>query len=77
FQLDGSWSDALEEARRAGARFVETRNPAAGLAYYRQGELLRLQGDFAGAERAYKGASTFGWEPQPGLAQLRLAQGRT
>ena len=76
-QLDGAWPDALDEARRAGERFVETRNPAAGLARYRQGELLRLQGDFAGAERAYREASTFGWEPQPGLAQLRLAQGRT
>ena len=50
---------------------------AAGLARYRQGELLRLQGDFAGAEHAYREASGFGWEPQPGLAQLRLAQGRT
>ncbi len=75
-QLGGSWPDALEEARFAGRRFVETRNPAAGVAYYRQGELLRLQGDFAGAEDAYREASRFGWEPQPGLAQLRLAQGR-
>ena len=76
-QLDGEWRDALAEARRAGERFVETGNPAAGIARYRQGELLRLQGDFAGAERAYTEASAFGWEPQPGLAQLRLAQGRT
>jgi DNA-binding CsgD family transcriptional regulator len=76
-QLDGAWRDALEEARRAGERFVETSNPAAGLACYRQGELLRLQGDFAAAENAYREASAFGWEPQPGLAQLRLAQGRT
>jgi DNA-binding NarL/FixJ family response regulator len=75
-QLDGAWRDALEEARRAGERFVETRNPAAGLARYRQAELLRLQGEFAAAEDAYKDASAFGWEPQPGLAQLRLAQGR-
>ncbi len=74
-QLDGSWRDALEEARRAGERFVETGNRAAGLACYRQGELLRLQGDFGGAEDAYRKASAFGWEPQPGLAQLRLAQG--
>ncbi len=75
-QLDGDWPDALEQARRAGERFLETKNPAAGLARYRQGELLRLQGEFAAAEAAYKQASTHGWEPQPGLAQLRLAQGR-
>jgi DNA-binding CsgD family transcriptional regulator len=75
-QLDGSWPDALEEAQRAGERFVATKNPAAGLARYRQGELLRLQGEFAAAEDAYKEASGFGWEPQPGFAQLRLAQGR-
>jgi DNA-binding NarL/FixJ family response regulator len=75
-QLGGSWADALEEARLAGNRFVETKNPAAGVAYYRQAELLRLQGEFAAAEEAYREASRFGWEPQPGLAQLRLAQGR-
>ncbi len=76
-QLDGEWRAALDEVRRAEERFAATRNPAAGLACYRQGELLRLQGDFAGSERAYKEASAFGWEPMPGLAQLRLAQGRT
>jgi DNA-binding NarL/FixJ family response regulator len=76
-QLDGSWRDALVEARRAGERFVETGNSAAGLACYRQGELLRLRGEFPAAETAYREASTHGWEPQPGLAQLRLAQGQT
>ncbi|MBD0338202.1 MAG: response regulator transcription factor [Thermoleophilia bacterium] len=76
-QLRGAWRDALEEARRAGVRLVEVANQqAAGLAFYRQGELLRLQGEPAGAERAYEEASRFGWEPQPGLALLRLAQGR-
>jgi DNA-binding CsgD family transcriptional regulator len=75
-QLGGSWRDALEEARLAGRRLVETKNPAAGVAYYRQAELLRLQGEFDAAEEAYRDASRFGWEPQPGLAQLRLAQGR-
>jgi DNA-binding CsgD family transcriptional regulator/tetratricopeptide (TPR) repeat protein len=76
-QLDGAWRDALDEVRRAGERFVETKNSAAGLARYRQAELLRLQGEFAAAEEAYRLASGLGWEPQPGLAQLRLAQGRS
>jgi len=74
-QLGGSWSDALEEAARACQRFVETENAAAGVAYYRRAELLRLRGEFGAAEDAYREASGFGWEPQPGLAQLRLAQG--
>ena len=75
-QLHGAWQDALEEARRAGRRFVETNNPTAGLALYREAELLRLRGEFDGAEEAYRAASAAGREPQPGLAQLRLAQGR-
>lgn len=75
-QLEGSWTDALAEARLAGRRFVETKNPAAGVAYYRQAELLRLRGEFRASEEAYREASRAGWEPQPGLAQLRLAQGK-
>jgi DNA-binding CsgD family transcriptional regulator len=75
-QLGGSWADALDEARRACERLVETKNPAAGVAHYRLGELLRLRGEFTAAEDAYREASGFGWEPQPGLAQLRLAQGK-
>ena len=75
-QLRGAWGDALEEARRATRRLEETSNSAAGLAFYRQAELLRLQGSFDAAEAAYREASRCGWEPQPGLAQLRLAQGR-
>jgi DNA-binding CsgD family transcriptional regulator len=74
-QLGGSWAHALAEAREAGRRFAETRNRTAGLALYREAELLRLQGDFDAAEEAYRAASRAGWEPQPGLAQLRLAQG--
>ena len=75
-QLGGAWPDALDEARLATRRFVETGNPAAGLAHYRQAEVLRLLGRYEAAETAYREASRMGWEPQPGLAQLRLAQGR-
>ena len=77
-QLRGAWSEALEEARRAGERCLRGENPAAaGAACYRQGEIHRLRGEHAAAEAAYRAASLHGWEPQPGLALLRLAQGRT
>jgi DNA-binding CsgD family transcriptional regulator len=75
-QLHGDWQDALLEAERARERFAEPRNEGqAAHARYRQGEVHRLQGDFAAAEEAYRDASRGGWEPQPGLALLRLAQG--
>jgi DNA-binding SARP family transcriptional activator/DNA-binding CsgD family transcriptional regulator len=76
-QLRGEWPPALEEARRAGERFAQRSNQtAAGQASYREGELLRLQGRLAEAERAYRDAHRRGYEPQPGLALLRLARGR-
>jgi DNA-binding NarL/FixJ family response regulator len=37
----------------------------------------RLRGGFAAAEADYRRASQLGYEPQPGLALLRLAQGST
>jgi DNA-binding NarL/FixJ family response regulator len=37
--------------------------------------VLRLRGDLVAAEEAYREASGFGREPQPGHALLRLAQG--
>ena len=49
---------------------------AAAAALYQQAEVHRLRGEFAAAEEAYRSASQGGWEPQPGLALLRLAQGR-
>jgi DNA-binding CsgD family transcriptional regulator len=76
-QLGGAWLDALEEARKARQRFIEAENLGrVGLAFYREAELQRLLGVFEAAEQAYREASRHGWDPQPGLAQLRLAQGR-
>jgi hypothetical protein len=43
---------------------------------YQRGELLRLRGEFEAAEESYREASKHGREPQPGLALLRLAQGK-
>lgn len=75
-QLDGSWQDALEEARLARERVLKSDATNAGLACYREAELHRLAGTFDVAEELYREASRLGWEPQPGLAQLRLAQHR-
>ena len=76
-QLRGSWPEALEEARRAEERSTRAENAvAAGEAAYRRGEIHRLLGEFETAAEAYADAGRHGREPQPGLALLRLAQGR-
>jgi DNA-binding CsgD family transcriptional regulator len=75
-QLHGSWAEALAEAEQAAGRQGMTPGGVAE-AFYRQGELHRLRGELAAAEDAYRSASRSGLEPQPGLALLRLAQGRT
>ena len=74
-QLHGDWDDALEEARRARAHLEGT--PLVGEAAYREGELHRLRGARSDADACYRAAADAGRDPQPGLALLRLAQGRT
>src|SRR5688572_3708193 len=76
-QLQGAWPDALGEALRACERARNAARKPPGAAYYQQAEIHRLRGEFAKAEEAYDLASERGCEPQPGLALLRLAQGRT
>ncbi|HSC90213.1 MAG TPA: LuxR C-terminal-related transcriptional regulator [Gaiellaceae bacterium] len=76
-ELQGAWPGALEEARRAAVRLSRgtANRRSAGYAYYRQGEVQRLQGELDAAEESYREALSRGCEPQPGLALLRLAQG--
>jgi DNA-binding CsgD family transcriptional regulator len=75
--LHGAWPDALDEVRRVCERLPQPAGqPWVGLAFYEQGELHRLRGDFAKAEEAYRQASRWGRAPEPGLALLRLAQGQ-
>jgi DNA-binding NarL/FixJ family response regulator len=78
-QLKGAWEEALDVARRAAERFTEgvLNQLACGKAFYRQGEVHRLRGTLAAAEDAYREASRYGSETQPGLALLRLAQGKS
>ena len=77
-RLRGSWDEALEEIDRALARLAAPTSPRIlGAAAYTRAEIHRLRGSFASAEDAYREAAEHGHEPQPGLALLRLAQGRT
>jgi DNA-binding CsgD family transcriptional regulator len=76
-QLRGTWREAIQQARNACARAQGVDRRAAAAALYQQAEVHRLQGAFAAAEEAYRSASQLGLEPHPGLALLRLVQGRT
>ncbi len=73
-RLRGDWPGALDEANRACVRLAG--RPAIATAYYQIAEMHRLQGEFAGAGKTYRRVAEFGLEPQPGLALLRLAEGR-
>ncbi len=75
--LRGAWSDALDEVQRACDRLADPRGQLVlGGAFYLRGELHRLRGELAEAEHAYRLANESGRDPHPGLALLRLAQGR-
>ena len=76
-QLHGAWADAMNEATLARDRLSQPPGqPAVGMAFYRLAELHRLRGEFVDAEEAYREANQWGRTPQPGLAQMRLAQGQ-
>ncbi len=73
-QLRGAWRESIAEAGRA----VSAVEPAVSAdAFYQEAEIHRLRGELALAEEAYRNASQRGREPQPGLALLRVAQGRS
>ena len=76
-ELQGAWSNAMTEARRACEPIPHRGRTAPAAAFYRKGEMHRLRGEIEAAEEAYRTASQLGCEPQPGLALLRLHQGRT
>ncbi len=76
-QLRGEWADAMDEVRQACEHLSDPPgDPVMGMALYQQGELLRLRGELARAEICYREASGCGHTMQPGLALLRMAQGR-
>src|SRR5262249_15017628 len=75
--LQGVWPDALNEALLACERLSDPPGrPAFGAALYQLAELHRVRGDLDKAEDAYRKSAESGRSPYPGLALLRLAQGR-
>jgi len=75
-QLHGRWQDASDEAARAIDQLAEPPRSPLGAAYYQKAEIHRVRGEFAEAEEAYASAARVGFDPHPGLALLRFAQGR-
>jgi DNA-binding CsgD family transcriptional regulator len=75
-QLQGSWDRSESEALRVCEDLATIHASAAAEGHYQVGEVRRLRGDLDGAEQAYARAHGLGRDPQPGLAMLRLSQGR-
>ncbi|HSV39207.1 MAG TPA: LuxR C-terminal-related transcriptional regulator [Nocardioidaceae bacterium] len=71
--LHGAWDDAWAEL--AGVSPSDVDLWAAGAAACLRGNLDRLQGRYDSAQENFSEAARLGFDPQPGLALLRLAQG--
>ncbi|MFE0704473.1 LuxR C-terminal-related transcriptional regulator [Streptomyces sp. NPDC058872] len=74
--LLGAWALAEAEARQACREVPVDCLESAASAYYAAGNIQRRQGRPADAAASYAHAHELGRIPQPGLALLRLAQGR-
>jgi ATP/maltotriose-dependent transcriptional regulator MalT len=75
-QVRGDWPGAEQEAVRVCRDLAGMNVHAVAEAHYQLGDIRRMRDDLPGAEAAYTHAHELGRDPQPGLALLRLAQGR-
>jgi class 3 adenylate cyclase len=75
-RLRGDWAEAEQEARRALTELRPFNLMFAAEGFYELGEVRLRTGDLDGAEDAFRQANELGREPQPGLALLRLAEGK-
>ena len=75
-RLRGAWSNAETEALRASQELQGFYHIAAGEAFYEIGEIRLRMGDLKRAEEVFRQAHELGREPVPGLALLRLAEGK-
>jgi class 3 adenylate cyclase len=72
----GAWAEAEQEARRACDELGTFNLSYAAEAFYELGDIRLRTGDLAAAEEAFRHAHELGRDPQPGLALLRLAEGK-
>ncbi|WP_031482413.1 helix-turn-helix transcriptional regulator [Streptomyces bicolor] len=75
-ELRGNWAEALAEAERACAELLPYERRMAAEAVYLVGQIQRRRGDLTTAGESYDRTHELGRDPQPGLALLRLAQGK-
>ena len=75
-RLRGDWPAAEAQAVAACEELRDFDRYITAGGYYEVGEIRRRRGDFGGAEEAYSTANEWGRNPQPGLALLRLAEGK-
>jgi class 3 adenylate cyclase len=75
-RLRGDWPAAERQAVAACEELRDFDRYITAGGHYEVGEIRRRRGDFAGAEEAYSHANEWGRNPQPGLALLRLAEGK-
>jgi class 3 adenylate cyclase len=73
--LRGASQQAEEQARLGAEEMRGYSDTETGWPLYEVGVIRMRLGDLPGAEEAFLEAHELGWEPQPGLALLRLAQG--
>jgi DNA-binding CsgD family transcriptional regulator len=74
--VHGSWEQAESEALAVCADMAGIDVFVVADGWYAIGEIRRRRGDLVGADEAYTRAHAQGRDPQPGVALLRLAQGR-
>jgi tetratricopeptide (TPR) repeat protein len=75
-RVRGDWNEAEEQARRACDDHRGYKTEVAANAYYELGEVRLRRGDHDGAEQAFRQSHELGYEPVPGLALLRVRQGK-
>jgi class 3 adenylate cyclase len=75
-RLRGAWDEAEREAKQACVELEDFSLDYAGEGFYQIGEIRLRTGDLPAAEDAFRRSHELGRPPVPGLALLRLAQGK-